>query len=258
MYLIVLYLIRIKNLEDVMLNSELLNKLLDDVVSDDDNNDKLHEILFSNDDGIDQEPLILFFEDRVNELYTSSKIDKKGKEELLLYLNVTRTDEKNYTIFLTLLMKKFFTQNYNNDKCDFVYRINKYMFWCYYAISIKKCLNAPFEKIILHDYRKYVKNGTPQQEDARTRCVSSFNLNSSDFKVKELPMLSLFSIPIRSVKKNKIKKKNINRILKKAKRIMQIIKIRDYNAKAKYNIFQGKAHLIPEEFSSYVIKNFVN
>ena len=79
-----------------MLNSELLNKLLDDVVSDDDNNDKLHEILFSNDDGIDQEPLILFFEDRVNELYTSSKIDKKGKEELLLYLNGTRTDEKNF------------------------------------------------------------------------------------------------------------------------------------------------------------------
>ena len=120
-----------------MLNSELLNKLLDDVVSDDDNNDKLHEILFSNDDGIDQEPLILFFEDRVNELYTSSKIDKKGKEELLLYLNGTRTDEKNYTIFLTLLMKKIFTQNYNNDKCDFVYRINKDMFWCHYAISIK-------------------------------------------------------------------------------------------------------------------------
>lgn len=235
------------------LDSKYSDIIIQDAISDD-NTDRLHDVLFSRGDGIDNEKLISFLRERAS-MY-SSKYDIETNKCIAEYIDQLSTDNCKQEHFILHLGAEL-----SHQVTHFPSELTKYdymVFWSMFAIAEKKCIGLPAAKITdIQNYFKLLSPLTQQQENAHTACIKYFNLNADSFSLKQNPQLRLFLHPFHSKnKKLRTKKKNLHRVLRPTKKIMQINKIN--HRKSSYNIFNGRSHIVPEQFTKIIVDLFLS
>lgn len=233
------------------LSQNQMSILLNDINSED-NFDRLFDVIFSNDYIIDHNLLVSFLQERYSVIAPS--LSDGDKESINTYINELSSDLDELNYFLIKIQRLLI----DPDEHSLMLRLDHSAFWTFFAISIKKCVSSPSSKIEnTEDYYSQVTTNTSQQEKAHQKCIAAFNLNSDKFSLRTDPMLKLFLHSFHSRNKRiKTRKKNLHRVLKKTKKIMQAKKIND-RTNSNYNIFIGKTYIIPEEFAKYIVKRFI-
>lgn len=140
---------------------------------------------------------------------------------------------------------------------DLLIRLNRALFWKMYGISVKKCLGVGYAKMQIpnQDYLNIIPNGINLcQKNAHLETLQVFNTDVQKYSFKRTPDLKYYLPPIRSRNKSpKTKKKNIRRVERRAKRIIQL-----YGLKQKGGMFNNGRHLVPKQFADGIIKLCIN
>ena len=135
--------------------------------------------------------------------------------------------------------------------------INRALFWNMYGISVKKCLGAGYAKTKIQkkDYFDIIPDGiNSYQKDAHNKTLQHFNTDVQNYSFTRTPGLKYYLHPIRSKNKSpKTKKKNIRRVEKRAKRIMQLCGLNQSGS-----MFNNGRHLVPKQFADGIIKLCIN
>ena len=236
-----------------VLEHECSNIIIQDAISDD-NVDRLLDVLFSKEDGIDSVELISFIRERAS-MYIS-KYDIDTRKSIAEYIDQLSADNCKQESFVLQLGAELSSQ-ITPSQSEFT-KLNYMVFWSMFAIAEKKCIGSPTVKITdIPNYFKSLSPLTQKQENAHTACIRAFNLNADSFSLKKNSQLRLFLHPIRSKnKKLRTKKKNLHRVLKTTKKIMQVNKIN--HRKNSYNIFSGKSYIVPEQFTKIIVDLFLS
>lgn len=226
-------------------------KILLDDISSEENFERLFNIIFADDHLIDKELVISFLQERVNVI--ESSLNESDKESIKNYIKKLRNDLDEFDYLLIKIQETLI----NPADQYLLLRLDYSIFWTLFSISIKKCISSPLSQINnVNDYYSQVTLDTPQLRKAHKECIDAFNLNSDRFSLKTDPMLKLFLHSFHSKnKKIRTRKKNLQRVLKTTKKVMQAKKIND-RLNPRYNIFEGKTCIVPDEFTKYVIKYF--
>lgn len=142
-------------------------------------------------------------------------------------------------------------------KKDLLILLDRALFWQMYGIAIKKCLGEGLAKKQVNDldfFGVLPDDINTYQKDAHRETLLSFNTDARKYSFKRTPDLKYYLHPIHSRNKSlKTKKKNIRRVEKRAKRIMQI-----YGLKRQGNMFSNGRHLVPKQFAEGIIKLCIN
>lgn len=140
---------------------------------------------------------------------------------------------------------------------DLLIRLNRSLFWQMYGISVKKCLGVGHSKEQIPDtvlLSVLPADMNANQIDANMKTLLSFNSDAQKYSFKQTPDLGFYLHPIRSRNKSpKTKKKNIRRVEKRAKRIIQV-----YGLKHEGAMFGKGRHHVPKQFADGVIKLYIN
>lgn len=235
------------------LEHEYLDIIIQDAIGDD-NVDRLLDVLFSKEEGIDSEGLISFIRERA--LMYSSQYNLDTNKKIAEYIEQFSGDNSKQEKFLRQLgvaLSSQITQSQSElTKLDYI------TFWSMFAIAEKKCLSSPTAEITdFVDFFEMLPPLTEQQKKAHDFCVKVFNCNADSFSLKDNTSLRFFLHPFHSKNKRmRTKKKNLHRVLKTTKKIMQINKIN--HRKNSYNIFSGKSYIVPEQFTKIIINLFLS
>lgn len=220
----------------------------------DDNIDCLFDVLFSKEDGIDNVALISFIKKRAS-IY-SSEYDADTNKNIAEYIDKLSTDNSRQESFVLKLGAELSTQITSSQ--SELTKLNYMVFWSMFAIAEKKCIGSPTAEITdLSNFFDMLPSLTQNQINAHTACIKAFNLNADSFSLKANSQLRLFLHPFHSKNKRlRTKKKNLNRVLKTTKKIMQVNKINHRNNS--YNIFSGKSYIVPEQFTKILVNLFLS
>ena len=166
-------------------------------------------------------------------------------------------DKNNLCYFLSRLSAELMKTIDPEKKKDLLIRLNRALFWQMYGISVKKCLGVGQAKKQISDpdyFNNLPDNINSYQRSAHIETLLSFNTDAQYYSFKRTPDLKyyLHSIHARS-KSPKTRKKNIRRVEKRAKRIMQL-----YGLKRDGRMFNDGRHLVPKQFADGIIKICIN
>lgn len=229
-------------------NQECINLLIQESISDK-NADQLFEIIFDKDLQVDTKKLLAFLYDIADSLEgeLTQKTDTKN------YVKVLEDTDDELDYFLLKLRDALISPE---SKAAFS-KLDYTLFWNMFAIAEKKCIGAPYSSIDDEaSFFSQVIVDTSEQKKAHKECINGFNMDSDRFSRATDPMLKLFLHPFHSKnKKLRTKKKNIHRVLKTTKRVMQAYKISHRHDS--YNIFVGKCYVVPDDFTKYVVKTYL-
>lgn len=241
-----------RGIDMAVLEHECIDIIIQDAISDN-NVDRLLDVLFSKEDGIDSVALISFIKERAS-MY-SFKYDIDTNKKISEYIDQLSTDNSRQENFVLNLGAKLCSQIPSSQ--SELTQLNYMVFWSMFAIAEKKCIGLPTVKITdPSNFFKMLPPLTPNQENAHTACIKAFNLNADSFSLKANSQLRLFLHPFHSKNKRlRTKKKNLNRVLKTTKKIMQVHKIN--HRKNAYNIFSGKSYIVPEQFTKMIVNLFL-
>lgn len=231
-----------------VLEHECTNIIIKDAISDD-NVDHLLDVLFSKEKGIDSAELISFIKERA--VIYSSQYDIDTNKNIAEYIDQLSTDNYKQESFVLQLGAELSSQITSSQ--SELTKLNYMIFWSMFAIAEKKCIGSPTVKITdIPYYFNMLPPLTTEQKKAHTSCIKAFNLNADSFSLKKNSHLRLFLHPFHSKNKRlRTKKKNLQRVLKNTKKIMLVNKIN--HRKNSYNIFSGKSHIVPEQFTKMII-----
>lgn len=235
-----------------MIDNKLINAIVEDITGDGCADD-LNEALFSNDKNIDYDKLLSLLEFRYE--YYSGKLTDEEKEMVRDYLcNIQ--DNENELEYLIFSIENKLSEDESLAK-EKIIALEFTAFWILFSIACKKCVDDSNAKFIDHsNFLERFVITTDQQKEAFLLCKKGFEMNSKRFSRGKTYNLDLFLPTIRSNKNIKKKKKNIHRVLRRTKKIMQINKMAHRNNG--YNIFMGKTYLVPDQFVKTVINDFMN
>lgn len=166
-------------------------------------------------------------------------------------------DKDNLRYFLARLSGVLTRAIDPEKKKDLLIRLNRALFWQMYGISVKKCLGEGQAKRQINDivfFNVLPADINSYQKDAHFEILLSFNTNAQKYSFKCTPDLQYYLHPIHSRNKSpKTKKKNIRRVEKRAKRIIQL-----YGLKREGSMFNNSRHLVPKQFADGIIKLCIN
>ena len=234
-----------------MINNKLISVIIEDITADDCADD-LNEALFSNDNNIDYDKLLSLLESRYE--YYSGKLTDEEKKVVHDYLCSVK-DSKDELEYLIFSIENKLSEDDSLPK-EKIISLEFMAFWMLFSIACKKCVDDPTAKF--NDHSNFLERfviTTDQQKEALLVCQKGFEMNSERFSRRKTYNLDLFIPTIRSNKNIKKKKKNIHRVLRRTRKIMQINKIAHRNNS--YNIFLGKTYLLPDQFVKNVIDEFI-
>lgn len=229
-----------------------------DWITDDNYHEKLFEVIFYNDNYIDKQALFALITNIVKEKGNASM--QKNTAE---FINSIQDSSFLYDVFIKYLKDKL-TQQLQNTKeygkmVDVSFNsLYPDTFWPFFSIAIKKCINSPKEVIDNTDmYFNLIPNLNQYQKEVHNECLIAFNCNANDFNRKKNPELKIFLHSFGSKnKKIKTRKKNLQRVKRRAKKVMQVYKL-SHNETHR-NIFSNGRHKVPDQFSDCIINIFLN
>ncbi len=222
--------------------------IVDDAIKEE-CSDKLFEALFATEVGVDTQKMIDFIIDRFASQKNKYSLDEQ--KDIQNYIDCVRESKKLFDELIVAIKESLIGQ-YEFDAGE-IGKLDYNKFWHMYAVALKKCIIMHNDVIDHDEYFKMVKVTTPRQRMAHETCIEGYAYDSNRIYKKDHPELQLFmhGINIRSKKKN-IAKKNIERVKRRTRKLMQIYKIKCRFDK--YNFFIGKCDQVPNDFAS-VIKN---
>lgn len=234
-----------------MIRDSILTRLVQEIVNDT-YADQLFNAIFTVETGIDSKIVIELLQKCLLLLKEELSADDYEYAGEYLAALPSNNQEMDY-----ILLKIAGALTVGVDEKDWA-TITSKTFWSLYAIACKKSISMP--KVVFENPKAYysqVSTDTRQQQKAHEICLNAFGMDACRFDVKTMPGLKVFLHPIRSKnKKIRTKKKNLHRVLRTTKKIMQAHKIAHRNDS--YHYFMGKSHVVPEEFTRSIVKNFLS
>lgn len=231
-----------------------LEHILNCITTDGKKQDLLN-VLYTDDSTIDKSTLLNFVQEclsPVDDTSLSQSID-------LLY-----TNHDVYTHFLAKLKDKLVSQIIDDLGKEYdpllFESIDAFMFWSMYTIAIKKCIGAEHAGVKLSDSTYF--DAIPDilndyQRQSHNECIRSFNMNTNTFTLRNTPDLRLFLHSFHSKNKSyRTRKKNLRRVEKRAKKIVQVNKLA-HNGKSKPTFSNGR-YLVPGQFADAIVKIYIN
>ena len=215
--------------------------------------DELETLIFEEERTVNQNKFVELLRKR----YETYKDNLDDEDRKIIYDYLTTLNKKEIDYLLFLIEDHLCSSEGKDDlDPDKIEQLDWDCFWFPFSIACKKCINNPTAEIVnREDYFKFVQITTSQQREAHITCVEGFGMDCRKYTRQSLYCLDQFMHPIRYSKSIKRKKKNINRVLRRTKKIMQINKLAHRNGE--YNIFIGQTQIVPEQFVKYVINNFI-
>ncbi len=217
----------------------LVKFLLKDL--NEENTNEFFEICFFNDRTIDREKTISFFLKLVDTKIETASIDRA--KEMIFEM------ENNISLFDRIIYKLSITS---------ICLLETH--WTLMTIAMKKCLGAGNAQKTITDFKQYVELlsdiESPQQIITHKKCITAFNTNANDYTYNNLEGLSDYLHRIRSNKQIKTRKKNLSRVLKKSKRIMQAYKLANNGLEDR--IFSKGRYLVPDQLANRLRILFFN
>lgn len=228
-----------------------LNRVLDIITSDEKKNSLL-DVLYADDSAIKKNELLQFVKE-----CCSSVDDMKTFE----YLNLLNTDDDVYKDFLIKLREKLISQIINDlgktyDSFD-IESIDGAVFWSMYAIAIKKCIGTGHatDRLEQKTYFDTIPPLNQYQTDTHEKCLRYFNMNANAFSLKKTSQLRLFLHSFHSKNKAlKTRKKNLHRVERRAKKIVQVNKLA-HGGRSK--LFSNGRYLVPGQLAAAIVKLYL-
>lgn len=234
-----------------MIRELILTRLVQEIVNDT-NAEQLFDAIFIEETGIDSKNVIEILQNCLLSLKGELSVDDYEYASEYLAALPSNNQEMDY-----ILLKISGALSAGVEDKDLA-TITSKTFWSLYAIACKKSISMP--KVVFENpeaYYSQVSTDTRQQQKAHQICLNAFGMDACRFDVKTMPGLKVFLHPIHSKnKKIRTKKKNLHRVLKTTKKIMQAHKIAHRNDS--YHYFMGKSHIVPEEFTRSIVKSFLS
>lgn len=230
---------------------------MDFVVNDainEDNIDELFKVIFADDLKIDFKKMSEFLNSRYD-VYCK-QFSKDVQSEMKIFLEDIYTDPQKFDDLILNIKCLLVSENSFSE--DIINMIDSKIFWFMFAISVKKCVGQPLSKIDnTEEYFSYMNVETEEQKNAHIQCINAYSNDCNNFSLKRNPELCLFLHKFGSKnKKIKTKKKNVSRVVRRTKKLMQIYKISHRHNS--YNIFKGQCHIVPEDFAKMIVTFFCN
>lgn len=237
------------------MNMEELVKL---VVSEK-NQDDFFELIFSDDNQIDREKLV----DHLSRLVSDADDSKIDEERMGEVISSIWKNELCFKRFLMLLKQGLIdpdNEDYSDPSEIQLDVMDAGVFWSMVPIAMKKCLGVGLSKIKIENEINYFSEMpadlNQKQVDCHKRCIKSFNLDAGKFSRKKYKDLGVFLHNFHSNNKRPLtKKKNLKRVERRVKRIMQAYKVA-HNGMGS-NIFSDGRYKVPEQFSNYLHKKYL-
>lgn len=207
----------------------------------------LFEVLFASEKGINMSKMIDFMIERFNVYKNEYSLSEQN--EILNYIDCVRKSQKMFDE-LIMEIKESLTEKYEFDAGE-IGKLDYSKFWHMYAVAIKKCTSMHNDVLDEYEYFKNVNATTLRQKMAHKACIKGYSYDSNKISKKGHPELNLFihGINIRSRKKM-VAKRNIERVWRRTKKLMQIHKIRCRFDE--YNFFIGKCEKVPRDFADVI------
>ena len=224
----------------------------------DDNQETLFEIIFSDDYQIDKQQMLNF----LNSIVTSADENDINIEEAKDCLHIMQNDNSSYQNFLNCLKAELAAPDpdYPNAKPESFDLLDKNIFWSMTAISMKKCLGSNNANAMITDLEQYYRSIPEQLNNAQKichiECIKYFNMDANNFSREKNKELALYLHEFHSKNKRiKTRKKNLQRVKKRIKRIMQIYKLAHNRMPS--NIFSKKRYKVPEQFAKSISTTYL-
>lgn len=231
-------------------NNNPLEIIISELISDK-NNDELTNVLYFCNKNINKIEFLQFI---------SNCIKSKSNDKISKYINKLNTDSEEYDYFLVNLNKKLLKEleeqiGYNIGSY-FIESLDKDVFWTVYVIATKKCLgtdNFSTSYTKTEYFNSIHETLNADQISTHNYCLDIFNLGIQNSTIKNTPYLKVFLHNLHIYNKSKkIRKKNIQRIRKRAQKIVQLSKFAK-NSQCK-TIFDNGNHKVSKQFSDAIIK----
>ena len=243
------------------MNTTDAREFLLDIAADDCYCDEMLRICFHDDNCIDKKSLLSFLRKQTS----ATGIPQADKDFVCSYIEEINNDDWEYIVFLRLLkirlIDTLFASAGYTHKVDYYDSLSPLTFWAYSVIAMKKCLGRGKSQVVISDTNLYYSLIPMQinqaQKDSHDNCIKIFSRDADEYSVHEHEELRLYLHPFRSKnQKLKTQKKNLSRVVKRVKRIMQINKL-SHN-KLQGNMFSDGRYVVPEQFAECIKKLFLN
>lgn len=236
----------------IMPTIDVMNRVLDIITADEKKNSFL-DVLYADDSSIRKDELLQF----VRESFSSA-----DDSEVIKYIDLLDADHDAYSNFLIKLRKKLISQiiddlgkSYNSFEIE---SIDASVFWLMYVVAIKKCIGTEHTAARLGQEKYF--DAIPAvlnqyQTDAHKNCLAYFNMDANAFSLKKTPQLGLLLHKFRSKNKAiRTRKKNLHRVERRAKKIVQVNKLA-HGGKSK--IFSNGRYLVPGQHAAAILKLYL-
>lgn len=235
----------------IVSTTDVMNCVLNIITADEKNS--FLDVLYTDDSNIRRNELLQFARDNF------SSVDDL---EVIEYIDLLYTDNDAYNNFLIKLREKLISQiiddlgkPYNSFAIE---SIDGSVFWLMYVVAIKKCIGTEYatDRLECKKYFDTIPTTLNQyQTDAHKDCLAYFNMNVNVFSLKKTPQLRLFLHRFHSKNKTlKTRKKNLRRVERRAKKIIQVNKLAH---RGKSKIFSNGRYLVPGQHAAAIAKLYL-
>ncbi len=231
-------------------DDDILEQILT-VITSDEKKDELLDVLFKDDDKIDKTELLDFLK---------RTFDNCDSFNVKTCIDIIANNPDAYGHLLIKLQEMLISQLTKDMNSGFgtvsIASIDSYAFWTYYTISVKKCLGIEHAGDKLSEiiyFRAISPAKNKPQKECQTTCLESFNFDAINFSIKDCPTLRVFIHKFHSKNKRlKTRKKNLRRVQRRARKILQISKLA-HNGKSMALFSQGR-HVVVKDFADAIVK----
>lgn len=218
---------------------------------------ELFQIIFSCNDGIDQQRMLDFLNQSVN------NAPDLAATSLPAVIGSLQKDKELFESFLSELLeetsRKFSREPGYDRDLGTVYNeaMTPAIFWMMMAVSMKKCLGTEHAKDTVISQALFNKFQSLNHDQKRTHqeCINAFNYNADSFTFKNNKYLGVFLHKFRSKNKRvKTRKKNLHRVTRRVKKMMQIYKLSHKGSG--HSMFSNGRHEIPDQFDAFLLSEY--
>lgn len=221
------------------------------------------KICFSKDTSIDKKKLLDFFTEKVSIDETLTAVDKNVLHD---FITVIDRDPTKFRILLRTVKEKLEEQicislGYQRNTNGAYNSLSPQLFWPMVVIAMKKCLGMNNSKAIINDIDAYFglisDTLNPTQKYTHEKCIQLFSIDANSINMKNTADLRKYLHPFRSENKRpKTQKKNLQRVVKRVRKIMQVYKLSHNGISG--NILSDGRYRVPDQFAECIKKLFIN
>lgn len=227
-----------------------LDYILDKITSDESRNNLL-DALYTDDSDIDKSAFLGF---------VRTCLESDASAEVMEYIEALDSESDEYAYFLVKLQDKLISQINKDLGKDYdtirIACVESFVFWSMYAIAIKKCIGTEHVTDVIEESEYFGANSEPLnrfQTESHRECLRKFNMDAGKFTLKNTQELRMFLHKFGSKNKSiRIRKKNLHRVERRAKKIMQLNKL-VHGGKSK-SMFSNRKYLVPGQFANIILK----